>query len=640
MKHTYLTILFCVIAGINGTISAETYYYDSDFKGVASKEFCTYYRIVSRSKQFGNKTRLFDSKDNLISEGGFKSIDKMDDKKTVLHGEYKSYYYNGNVRIKSTLVNGYYSGDYYRYLGDGTLEIFAQYKDGYKNGQYIEYYPNGNIHIKCNYADSQLSGDYYKYFNDGKLAIFAQYKNEVLNGKYTEYYSNGHLAKSTNYLNGREHGTRVIGDAQNRFRMETEYDNGNYASDYSNAEYDGMKYRLKNSDRSVAKEKVTPQNRIDGSYGLEKYAINGIQLSIQPEKVTDYGRYIRYYISIDNCTPNIIHIEPSDITSKVLLNDTTLTDANVLSPEQYQSKIEARQMVGAIFLGLLMGAASSLDNSNGTATVDVTTNYVDQNDRVVATTKGKVEIYDPELARLQVEEQAEAVSRMSDRIDANDASAVQERMEYYIQPTDIPPFSSIKCYVNVKPERKTLQHNLTFKLDGTDYTFTWDKLLLAANAITKPEKPVQTAAPAQTAKTQAKTSASTNSTTVTKSAPKENPAKKPSVATANGRRSLYYNDSCLYLAVDTVVTKKAITFNFLLMNKQKTAIQFGENSVKFYYIDIDGKSNELKVEGFPIVNVQPQKVYKTSLKAKLPKGSRILVIATFADQTYKFLWAL
>ena len=104
MRKSTLYILCFLLANCNMALATKTYYYDQNFKGVASKEFCYYYRIVSSTKDFGNKTRLFDSQDHLLSESGFLKIDKFDDGKSILDGTYQSYYLNGKIHVKAFFV--------------------------------------------------------------------------------------------------------------------------------------------------------------------------------------------------------------------------------------------------------------------------------------------------------------------------------------------------------------------------------------------------------------------------------------------------------------------------------------------------------------------------------------------------------
>lgn len=107
MRKSTLYILCFLLANCNMALATKTYYYDQNFKGVASKEFCYYYRIVSSTKDFGNKTRLFDSQDHLLSESGFLKIDKFDDGKSILDGTYQSYYLNGKIHVKAFFVNNH-----------------------------------------------------------------------------------------------------------------------------------------------------------------------------------------------------------------------------------------------------------------------------------------------------------------------------------------------------------------------------------------------------------------------------------------------------------------------------------------------------------------------------------------------------
>jgi len=699
MRKSTLYILCFLLVNCNMALATKTYYYDQNFKGVASKEFCYYYRIVSSTKDFGNKTRLFDSQDHLLSESGFLKIDKFDDGKSILDGTYQSYYLNGKIHVKAFFVNGKYSGSY------------------------------------------------RKFFETGQLAVDATYKNGLLHGEYTEFFSNGNTAVEATYVNGLENGKTIHWNATHTLSVETEYVSGKYASDYSVVKYAGNEYKTKNSDGSILKQEPTKRHYVTLPDSEERYTLNGISLSIKPDIVRDYGKYLRYFISIENYTPYTIHVEPSDFSIKAFRNDGTVAFPTVQSAEQYQKKIEVRQTIAAVAMGVLMGAAGSMaSDSYGKTTATVKTDYVDADNRVIMTTKDKVEIYDPELARLQIEENSEQLTKALNAMDNFSAQEQDEHIQDYLQPMDITPFSSVSCYVNVLLERSLLRYDVSFLLDDVEYKFAWDEKLSAlgwvfddissvpkvefadqnfkkyclrycdtdkngtideneVNRVTvldirswgirdisdiskfknletlRAEKnqfttidlsknqKLKTATVASNklesvvlpndkvtidvpkhmikspqssmptvARTESNKPTPVPHTETTKTEPPKT-FKSPSVVSQNGRRLQCYNDENLYVTVDFSQEGKQFLFDVVFQNKGKSAVLFGETSIKASVIAGD-KTNELAFEDLPFKWVQSKQLFKSKFSAKARKGEKLLMRITISGSTYEFPWPL
>jgi antitoxin component YwqK of YwqJK toxin-antitoxin module len=57
-----------------------------------------------------------------------------------------------------------------------------------KEGEYKEYFYNGQIKISCNYIDDKLNGEYTEYFDNGQIKISCNYIDDKLNDEYKEYY--------------------------------------------------------------------------------------------------------------------------------------------------------------------------------------------------------------------------------------------------------------------------------------------------------------------------------------------------------------------------------------------------------------------------------------------------------------------
>lgn len=86
----------------------DTLFYDKNWKGVESKSFASYYRILSGNtdSNFGKRYRDYYITGELQSEGGYISIDKYDDSRSVMDGEWTNYYKSvkkSNKRVIDTM---------------------------------------------------------------------------------------------------------------------------------------------------------------------------------------------------------------------------------------------------------------------------------------------------------------------------------------------------------------------------------------------------------------------------------------------------------------------------------------------------------------------------------------------------------
>ena len=72
------------------------------------------------------------------------------------------------------------------------------------NGEFIIFHGNGELRIKTFMVDGKRSGVAEWYYRTGQLKIKANYKDGELEGAYEEYRKNGQLNYKTNYIEGKE----------------------------------------------------------------------------------------------------------------------------------------------------------------------------------------------------------------------------------------------------------------------------------------------------------------------------------------------------------------------------------------------------------------------------------------------------
>ena len=127
--------LFCA-SSLFAQSKQDTLFYDKNWKGVESKLFASYYRILSGNadSNFGKRFRDYYVTGELQSEGGYISIDKYDDSKSVMDGEWSNYYKSGKIEQKGYRHNGIEEGEYTAYYENGLIKLHCTMKNGKPNG--------------------------------------------------------------------------------------------------------------------------------------------------------------------------------------------------------------------------------------------------------------------------------------------------------------------------------------------------------------------------------------------------------------------------------------------------------------------------------------------------------------------------
>lgn len=197
MKRTSFFILGLFIANLSiAQNQIDTLYYDKDWRGVDNKAFATYFRIIptSNDNNFRKQFRDYYITGELQSEGGFITIDKYDDSKSVFDGDWINYYKSGKISEKGHRINGKREGEYIVYKEDGLVSIHANFKNDKLHGVYTAFSEDGNLCMQVEYGNGEPLYDYYVVSNkDGycsKLRLSDKqpiYETPTLDEKRVEY---------------------------------------------------------------------------------------------------------------------------------------------------------------------------------------------------------------------------------------------------------------------------------------------------------------------------------------------------------------------------------------------------------------------------------------------------------------------
>lgn len=150
-RIVYLVSLFSFVAlhqAYAQRNTLDTLYYDKDWKGVSNKAFASFYRVLDLSDKSTSKKHFRDYyiTGELQSEGGYISIDKADDNKSVFDGESINYYKSGKIKSRMFLVKGIRQGEFTEYYENGLVKTHVIMLNGKPDGILTQFNENGD---KC-----------------------------------------------------------------------------------------------------------------------------------------------------------------------------------------------------------------------------------------------------------------------------------------------------------------------------------------------------------------------------------------------------------------------------------------------------------------------------------------------------------
>lgn len=174
MKKHFISIIFQAIPIL---VSAQTYYYDKNWKGVENEDFAEYKRVLSPSSNplhYRNKYRSFFITGERQGEGEYISIDPYDDSNSVFDGEQTTYFKNGNIATKFYVENGRQTGTFEIFFENGLLAQKGTIEKDGLDGLYTEFQGDGTICVQVEYEKGQPKQDFYTVSNS--LGCVSKYR--------------------------------------------------------------------------------------------------------------------------------------------------------------------------------------------------------------------------------------------------------------------------------------------------------------------------------------------------------------------------------------------------------------------------------------------------------------------------------
>ena len=127
--------------------------YNSKWQGVSQAGQAAYYRLLAVDDRGQKMFYDYYITGQLRAEKHYVSINRKDDRRTVLTGVARTFHRSGRV------------------------ESIMRYKGGKAHGRAVSFYPSGMVGMKLNYNNGLLNGTTYTYNESGKLEYTTVWRN-------------------------------------------------------------------------------------------------------------------------------------------------------------------------------------------------------------------------------------------------------------------------------------------------------------------------------------------------------------------------------------------------------------------------------------------------------------------------------
>lgn len=128
----------------------------------------------------------------------------------VKHGEYRKWYPNGKLQVKSFYADGELEGLYESYYDSGPINKQCSYVHGQEQGLCTDYSKDGKKLSTTTFKEGFKNGPYVKYDKDGKMIERGVFANDLKNGLWEFYDKNGSIKEKGEFKDDFKHGKFII----------------------------------------------------------------------------------------------------------------------------------------------------------------------------------------------------------------------------------------------------------------------------------------------------------------------------------------------------------------------------------------------------------------------------------------------
>lgn len=142
--------------------SLDTLYYDKDWRLVSNKTFASFYRLLDLSDKSNSRKPFRDYyiTGELQSEGGYITLDRTDDRKSIFDGEWTNYYKSGKIEQKGFRSNNVEQGEYTQYYENGLIKMHVTMVNGKENGILSMFNETGDMCTQIEMYEGKPKYDY------------------------------------------------------------------------------------------------------------------------------------------------------------------------------------------------------------------------------------------------------------------------------------------------------------------------------------------------------------------------------------------------------------------------------------------------------------------------------------------------
>ncbi|MGY3794245.1 toxin-antitoxin system YwqK family antitoxin [uncultured Aquimarina sp.] len=115
------------------------------------------------------------------SNGTIKEI--RETKNDVLHGLWKFFFSNGELKKEGAFSQGKSIGTWKIYNKKGQLIFIENYKNGNEHGTWKAFFPNGNVKIEGEFVSGKRQGPWKVYTENGVLKKLITFEDDIEKGE-------------------------------------------------------------------------------------------------------------------------------------------------------------------------------------------------------------------------------------------------------------------------------------------------------------------------------------------------------------------------------------------------------------------------------------------------------------------------
>lgn len=431
----------------------DTIYYDSNWKGVPTKTFATYMRLIyiSNNPHYNNISKDYYISGELAGEGEYVYIDRYDDSKSKWKGAFVNYYKSGVKKNEGyNNESSLREGKLYEYYEDGKVSAISNFENGVLNNESKSFYENGNVKASIVY-NKGIPQEYTTYYESGMIEEVMPFKDGKVNGTAYHYIENneGHLEMEM--INGTPKYKYEIAVGKNGNRFKMDINSGNF-------------FQEAPTFADIQRTEINGNTILD-------YQMNGILVSTSVSINKTYGKYYKINLLVKNYTNESFILSTDKIECSILKNNEEIA-CKLLDSDEYLRIVKRKQGWQSFWNGLgesvavmNAGNSSTTTTTNSTAMVsstDGSTFAIGKNTTTTNSSNGTAQYLANQNAMQNIQAYDNILSQYSTALDQG-----------YLKSNEIASGQTISGFVNVKYEKGEIL-KINIPINGFFYPFEWN----------------------------------------------------------------------------------------------------------------------------------------------------------------------